>query len=353
MRVACRALLVLTALGLRGAASDNDALLDQVRAGHRAARQSVHTLSATYVVRETLPSNNVMASGKYWRSGDTVRIQDGNVGTSTEDCLLQKGQCRRVGQVWQEDGKRQYFAVRQTEAQFFHWGDIGREMLIDLSDPDGRRCTYDRMLERLVATAKLKRERLRGHECVRIDATDVTKGGHVKLITIWHDPDHNYLIRKLEVANQSSPDKDTAEIEDFAEPATGVFIPSKCRVDSYRGGKLSRSREAVLSDIAVNQPIPASVFTLPEIPPGTVLQDTVNGVMGPVGSDWKPQGAMKAMEQITLPPRSESAGVGGMQQTAREPWSTGQVVLIASVSVLAVCVVLLLIRGVRARRSAG
>lgn len=330
-----------------GRSSDNDELLNQVRVGHRAARQSIRQFSCVYLVQEILPSNNVMASGKYFRSADAVSVKDGNEGKSTEDLLIRSGQCRRVLRLWR-DGKVEFGATLESDVQFFAWGDVWQRMLIDHSSPDGDRCNYDMVLDRIAKSARLSRDRIAGRDCVRVEVEETTKFGHTKVGKIWHDVGNNYLIRKLEAYDLSNPkDRSTAEVTEFLEAAPGVLLPVKCRVDTYRADRLTKSYETGLTDVRVNQPVPDSAMALPSIPNGTRLQDAIRGTLGAVGPDWKPVGPTTAMSITTMAPAPGDPGGPG-RPTESEPWSTSQYLLWGSILAFVMCVTILFLRRIRA-----
>jgi hypothetical protein len=332
-----------------GWSSDNDELLNQIRIGHRTARQSIRELSCVYLASGLQPSKTVMASGKYIRKGDSVSIKDGNEGISTEDLLIRNGQCRRVARVWR-DGKVEYGASLEANTQFFAWGDVWQRMLIDHSSPDGDHCDYDMVLDRIAKTARLSRDRIAGMDCVRIETEETTKLGHTKVLKIWHDSKNNYLIRKLESYDRSNPkDRTTAEVTEFLEAAPGIIVPVKCRIDIYRVDRLTKSYEIVLTEVLVNQPIPDSAITLPSIPKGTRLQDSIHGVMVDIGPDWQPVGPTTAKPEVTLAPASGSASPAEVGRPSdSEPWPISRYVLYGSIFVFATCVVILIVRRKRA-----
>jgi hypothetical protein len=339
--------LVLTVLSYPNVSlsSDDDELLNQVRIGHRAARQAVRQLSCAYLVRETLPAEKIMANGKYYRLLDVVAIKDGNEGISTRDFLIRNGQCKQVGREW-KNGRAEYFAVLESGVQYFSWGDLWQQMLINQFDPEGNRCDYDMVLDRIAKAAHVSRDRVEGRDCIRIEVEEKTKLGFTKVLKIWHDVGKNYFIRKIESYDLADPkDRDTAEVTEFLEPAPGIVLPVKCRVNSFRADKLAKSYETVLSDIQLNQPFAESIMALPSVPKGTELQDSIRGKRGPIGPDWNTIGPTTTMERRTLPPVSENVGAArGGKPTESEPWSITQYVLYGSIVAFVLCVTILYLR---------
>src|SRR5205823_2937446 len=89
-----------------------------------------------------------LASGKYWRVGDVVHIQEGKEGTATDDYLVKGGEIRQVGRSEWAGGRPQYHKVlRRPATDFLSICDIWREMMIDLVGPEGGQVSFDRWLE--------------------------------------------------------------------------------------------------------------------------------------------------------------------------------------------------------------
>src|SRR5262249_19768017 len=87
-RVASACLLVVV-LGQPARGEDPADLLSLVRARHRAARESIRTFSADVIKRLTVPEERFITGGTYWRSFNTVRVQEYPPGTGNiEDHLL-------------------------------------------------------------------------------------------------------------------------------------------------------------------------------------------------------------------------------------------------------------------------
>src|SRR5438270_13659847 len=74
-------------------AADDD-LVRRVLDGHRAARESIRTLTAVVTEEYIHPKQGVIAQGRYWRSGNTARIQEGQEGAHADDILLKGGEIR-------------------------------------------------------------------------------------------------------------------------------------------------------------------------------------------------------------------------------------------------------------------
>ncbi len=326
--------------------SDNDKLFEQVRIAHRMARQSIRQFSCAYVMRQTMPIKQVLASGKYARNGNAVSIKDGNEGISTVDLLLQNGQARSVTRLW-VDKRIQYGAFLESEAKMSYPGDVWLAMLIDHYDPDTSRCNYDKVLDQIEKLAKLSRVSIGGRDCILIEYQHKNKYERTIVRKVWHDIGRNYLICKFEYYEITHPnDRVIVEVVEFLEVTAGVIVPVKNDTKAYRDNEVIRHNTLELTDIQVNQRIPESIFVLPSIPLGTELQDLTRGTSGPVGPDWKGVGSTKQRITVTLPPERSDVLTG--QPTASEPWTLNQYLLYGSLLMFVICMAALWLRRRRA-----
>src|SRR4051794_2548654 len=87
-------------LGVPAVAAADEDLVARVREGHRAARESIRTLTASVTVEDVHPTRGVTARARYWRSGDVARVQQGEEGSGTEDYLRKGGEIRQVVRKW-------------------------------------------------------------------------------------------------------------------------------------------------------------------------------------------------------------------------------------------------------------
>jgi hypothetical protein len=141
---------------------------------------------------------------------------------------------------------------------------------------------------------------------------------------LWHDVGCNYLIRKLESTYPQLKQSGNVTVTEFAEPQPGVFIPTRARRESYQRGELKSVRVTYLTDVRVNEPIPQAALSLPAIPSGTMLDDTIDGTRGKVGADWRPIGPRrKALgRQLVAPSPAEGSSTWDAPSSseAASPW---------------------------------
>jgi hypothetical protein len=213
-------------------------------------------------------------------------------------------------------------------------------MMIDHSDAEGGRCNYDMVVDRLTKKAILRRDRIDGRECIYIEAEEIHKLGHTTILKIWHDINHNYLIRRIENHDVSRPrDRIVMEIAEFSEPAKGVVVPLKCISTVYLADQIIQKEEMVLSDVQVNQFVPESTFVLPALPSQTKVQDSIQGTIGTIGPDWKTTGRSTSMPKFAIAPAKAEEFEGS--PTVGEPWSIYQYLLCGSIILFVVCVAIL------------
>jgi hypothetical protein len=323
-----------------------DKILEEVKAGHRAARQSIRTFSASVLGEKELPQRTTMDTGRYWRAGDLVRIQRGKEGDWTADYLVKDGEIREVYRNQWTGGRVGFHKARRTPATDFLSGcDVWREMLIDHCGPEGGQIAYDRLLELAQVTTTTKYERRENRQYAKVSLSYSSRKGFQTRLVLWHDVGCNYLIRKIDVAFPGTDKTSVGTITEFAEPDPGVFVPLGCRWEYYEKGKFESSRLTTLSDVQVNKPIQPSIFTLPAIPSGTLLDDSIEGTRGLVGSDWRPIGRREPFKtQQPVPTLSSSVYDA---PSTREPASAGWWVTVASCAVLAAALSYLIFRRIR------
>jgi hypothetical protein len=325
-------------------AEGNTDLLSIVRAGHRAAREAIYSFSATVTIERTHPQQATIETGKYWRSFDVVRIQEG-LDSGGDDYLLKDSEIRQVGRALNpKDRKYRYVATRKPPTDFFCLSDVWSRMMIDFAGPDGGRYSYDRFLEFAKGPPQLRRETMDGRECIRLAMTFENAAGSKQDITLWHDVGYNYLARKMIVKFRSTGGRAFVENVEFLEAAPGVFLPTKCQRQVFRSdGKQVNGDLTTLSDVRVNQPISQEVFRLPAIPAGTVCKDWVQGTKYPVDGSWRPIGPSEPLLRYAAPTQGDDGGEYRSQST-EEPKPLSRWIIPASLVVLTAAGVLWLYR---------
>jgi hypothetical protein len=317
-------------------AADQADLLGVVRAGHRSARESIRTLSATVTIEVTFPKPAPFATAKYWRSLDVVRIQKGDPETACNEYLLKDSEIRQVGRSREKPGgPYQYTAARRSPSAFFCECDAWTEMLIDFGGPAGGQYEHDRWLEFAKRAPRVRREKLDGRDCIRVTISYDTTAGIEITVTHWHDVGYNYLVRKVAMESGSSGEYCEAEILEFLEGSPGIFFPTKCRKKVSRGGQQVNGSLTTLSDVRINEPIAADVFRLPAIPAGTRLVDRVEDKVYPVDENWRAIGEAKPYRQGYVAVSKDEIRAGYQAQSTEEPRSFTRWLIPGSLVILA------------------
>jgi hypothetical protein len=317
-------------------------LLEQVRAGHRASREAIRTLSATVAIERLHPTRSVIMEGKYWRSLDLVRVQEGKEGAACNDYLRKNDEVRQVGRSWGAGKGVQYMATRKPASDFFCTCDAWRQMMIDIPGPNGGQLSYDRLLEVSSRPPEARRDTLDGRACIRVSLTMVSDAGVEQHVTLWHDVGYNYFVRKL-VATIGA-DKGVRRITEFAEPSPGIVFPVRCQGEHFRDGELLGSEATTLKDLVINKPLPDALLVLPSIPRDTTLQDKVLGLTGPIDSGWNPIGPMKPLPKAVHAGPAPGAVPAHTAPSTAERIASSWWVVAASFGVLLLAAVIALIR---------
>jgi hypothetical protein len=319
----------------RTVAADDD--LEMLRAAHRQARQSIRTFSATVTAEHTLPQKAVIMQASYWRSLDMVRVHCTAPDNNSTDFLSKDSEVRRVFTYGDKPGRTDFRAGRFPKSNVLGLTDVWSQMLIEFHGHDGGQYDFDRFIGLAKAPPRLARARLNGIDCVRLKMS-IPNGERELHYVLWHDISRNYLVRKIEITFSQSPDKSEAENVEFIEPSPGIFVPVRCIRRSTTQGRSNESA-TTLSDVEVNKPIAPSVFLLPAIPSGTILDDKISRTTYPVDSEWRKIGPEEPLVELKVAaPSSETPSY--FAPSTREPRSLWWWLVYASLAVFVVSGVL-------------
>lgn len=319
-------------------AQEPSPLIQEVLAKHKAARESIRTLSATVRVEATHPKREVLGEGEYWRDGNTVRVRRHATGGGFIDYRISGGEVRVVTTLSQDQVHNKQGIVgaasRTSEDDFPTRTDVYYEMLLSLKSPDGNFADLEELIAASTSKVEVATRHLDGDECVAIAFALVSKTGSQSQYTYWLARSKNYLIQQIDCIR----DKQYAykrKITSWDEPIPGVIVPIASELTALKDGKIWDGRTAVLSGVVVNEPIPASVMALPPLPRGSLLTDKIAGVQGNVDANWRPIGKMKPYAPVVLPPQTVSPDAAEhTTQSTTEPTSTGDWIVLASMGLL-------------------
>jgi len=298
---------------------------------HRSAVQAVQSLSCQVTVQDGVGKLQQNTTGRYWRDFNAIRIhQDGADGQS-QDLVVKDGELVSLSKL-QDRGKLKFFAGRQSASQRLSVCDVWAVMLLNVPGPKGTRLLLDEFLERVVVACEISRDRSSSFY-VKADFDDADDGkNHLEL---WFDASVNYLIRRMALTVDKFPrNRWEFAIGHFEEGAPGVFFPAQSTARSLYDGKVIMQSISTLSELHINESIPADQFTL-VVPPGTPLADKIRGISYTTGNHGHAPGNIKPMPSATLPPMTLSGEEAYSRQTQHEPIKWGLVVLLGSLGILA------------------
>jgi len=332
---------------------DQADLLNSARMGHRAARESIHTFSATIAIDSEIMGNKLAVSGNYWRSGGLTRVREERqtLNPGVEDFLVKESRIYQVGLPKERAGVKSVYGARLAPASAsLGLCDLWTLMLLEFMQPNSR-CDYEEFV-RDCKTVKARKETVRGHTCVQVTLVKQAPNGEDHEVILWHDPHYNYLIIKMQVSYSGNGNRDTVEFPDFMEAPAGTFFPVRRRMDSRRDGKVVNQEVLALTDVRINESVPGDVFRLPTFPPGTMCRDDIQGTRYPIDQNWHPTGQATQLppkQLIETPLDSNALEYGSQSADEPKPWSRW--VLRASVLVLLSALGLGLFRVLRRGRS--
>jgi len=208
-------------------------------------------------------------------------------------------------------------------------------MFLKVPGRSGTRLSLDEFLDQGGVSSEITKDKSGSfHVKAAFDFREDDRG-HLEL---WFDASINYLVHKMVLTTDKYPEmRWEYAVERFEEPSPGVFFPTKSTVLQLSDGKVRSKASCTLSDLHINEPLPASQFTL-EIPPGTRMSDTIQGIIYTTSANGPVPGSVTPSHPpVSFPPpssRSSSEEEPYTTQTEREPMSWGRAVLFASLGVL-------------------
>lgn len=256
-------------------------LLEEVRAGNKAAIESIRTLSCRITVANPITPIGPMeaATVDYWRSGDSWRVRCplGAAGDTTD--WVQHDFVSK--NVMQSAGTTFFAITRADPDDSLLRFDPYANGLLKLFGPGLRDLTLEKILKELPhKLGKITRQPYQGHECVvlKISTKSELDAGKNIDFEIWFDPQVNYLacklIREIKGRSDRGDFHNESRVLRFTEAAPGIYFPAEMERKCYTDGKLTTHDIVTCSDIRVNQPLPPGIFELP-IPPNSTVMDAI------------------------------------------------------------------------------
>ncbi len=328
MRVSCqRVLLFLVALAIPAhlfvADIKAEDLLAEVRAGNKAALDSIRTLSCRMTVANPVSAipQSQMSPVEYWQSGDSFRVRFADAFELT-DAVRHNG-VRRSSSVSQ---KRNIFSIRpvQPDERTGRF-DPYASGLLKLFGTKVWPLTLEKILSQPHTINSIAKQPLDGHDCVMLKMSVKFDGGSTGNFEIWFDPHVNYLARRLTGDFSGSPDmpptRRESQVLKFVEAAPGIHFPAEAETKFLAGKKVTQHEIVTFTDIRINQPLPAGIFELP-IPPDATVRDAVADREYKLDANGKETGTSRPLAKGMqgLPGKPGLPGKGG-EPTASAPSS--------------------------------
>lgn len=291
-------------------AEDERELLALVKAGHRSAQESIHTLSCTVSHEADVPKHTLLKTGKYFRSGSVARIQDEQpTGTVDHFYLERESEVREVVRNRPGTGQPAWAVGRRRCTELAHPLDVWRLMFLE----------FDLLLPTAKNTPRVKREKFAGRTCVRVTIDILTETE----VTFWFDVGRNYLLWKRDWVGKSH--RNESEILEFVEPEPGMYFPTKLGAKSFRGREQDNQGFVTLSEVRINEPVAKDLLKLPAVPRGTICNDWIKKEKYPIDENWQQLAGSRAepLELYALPAASSAPGGSFTAQstTAAKPWT--------------------------------
>jgi hypothetical protein len=317
-------------LNLLAQPQSGQALVEWVRDAHRAARESIRTLSCdvevtlnTSGVTGTTPESS-KTTGQYWRSMADVRVKASSLGEEQDVCV-KSGVLKAA--LRPKSGTLMKAAIGPPHKAPVTDCDVWPLGLLALNRPGTLNYfPFEQLLEMAADSPKASRRTLDGREFVVVELSfDAPQDGPGPWnVEIYFDPTVNYLIRKTfyrTTAGAKARVEREDKVLDFIEGAEAVFVPIRSEFKSYWGKKLKTVREVVLSAVRVNQLVPPGTFDL-RFPAGALLLDHTRKVYYTTDPEGNPTSKPEPLVPA-VPPPPDSVKVGGTELVggAAEPRS--------------------------------
>lgn len=312
-------------------------LLEEVRAGNKAALESIRTLSCRITVTSSIstPSPIVESTADFWQSGDSWHVRlhrAGKVHDTVRHDFIRKSLSQASGTG---SGEGTVFKIARAVADEppGRIDPYGRGLLT-LCGPKGWPLTLEELLSRKHKVVQISRKPYQGHECtvlkISLALDDQTSGD----FEIWFDPKVNYLACKLTGEFTSPSDQPKVRRESqvlhFTEAAPGIYFPMQAETQFFSGDKLTKHEVVAYSDIRVNQPLPPNIFEL-SIPPNAKVIDAIQDREYQVDAQGKAVGPERSLVKFAPLPAGSA-----QTETTVEPQSIAQWIVYGFLILLAV-----------------
>ncbi|OWK41609.1 hypothetical protein FRUB_03687 [Fimbriiglobus ruber] len=172
-------------------------------------------------------------------------------------------------------------------------------------------------------------------------------------IDVFLDPAVNYLVRQINYRARDVPNFDRVEqVTSFKECSPGVYFPERVEGSSGPIDTPGTVSTTVISNIAVNKPIPAGVMTF-RFPEGIILSDGIRGTSYRITSDGRAIGPEIPLGKAPPPVREGASTTQPVStsETTEEPKSATRWIAPAGVGLVLIGLLISVVRRRRRGRS--
>ncbi len=259
-------------------AEDAKVLLETVRNRHRETLEKMKSVTYffklgksrsdgliyenTHKVEEPQEASDLLM-GRFWHTPDQQRMNRIFPDGSVRDDLIDLGRyliCETPSRSRPMESKRISAGYWKDS---LHIGEYAGLMLLHPAREEGQHEFHKLFLQphRLIAVERIAAAADGQVELIRVELSH--DSNHFEF---WFSPKHNYLMTKRVDHPMIEPNhRYEQEVLEFAEPNPGQFFPSKIEWRRYDRSGLKRQGSKELTQIRLNQPIPAEEFRIPGI----------------------------------------------------------------------------------------
>lgn len=324
---------------LNGSQVNGQSLIDFVRDAHRASRDKIRTCSCQIYFKMTGKNKDweQWSRGRFWGTPDALRARISDQSGAEIDYVW-KDSVRNVVMRRPNDNKANATANRQdyTHRHQIPCDPWTRALLV-LERPDTKNnVNFEELLEKPTRIAGAERIEANGKEQIVVTLHfdgRPEKGAPWNTswkMQVFFDPAVNYLVRKVIYSAEERNFSRGEDVVQFKEMASGIFFPERTTGWCLDRGKPYSESVTEISDIRINQAIPADVFTS-AYPPGAVVVDTIKGSRYTVDAAGNPISKQTALGRgAPQQGTTQSKGVETTEETSNAPW-----ILVLSLTILA------------------
>lgn len=298
MRCVVRNIALVALVTFCGSQASGQDILAETLAAHTSARQSINTCTCRFEsIKQRLGrlSTTLNMSCEFFRSADVfrVRLKDRS---SFQDLVVKDAVVWSMAQGRNSDGSTQMNAGAKPAEKYPNlMCDPWSEGLLVVPLPNT--VSFVAAEELIKDAAKVRRvgRRMDGdREVVAVELTyqsEPKPSGNTWDVTILFDPQVNYLVRKFVMVcdrtKQGQKIRNEHSVVEFKEAGPGVFFPVRSASLIHVDDQLIQTGTASVSNLRVNQPLPADTFRL-AYQRGVTMYDGVKGTKYKVDENGKP-----------------------------------------------------------------